>query len=189
MSQRLFVGVALSASVRETLAECLLEERVRKLAPAGLRWLSPENWHVTLQFLGSVDEDAVAAVREACRRAAHARSRFAIELGGIGAFGSARRARIVWIGVTQGHDELGALFEALIAQTEPLGFEREQRAFRAHATVARLKTPMRVEKLLAAIQLPALPMPVHELTLFRSHLSSQGARYEPLASWLLKAIP
>jgi len=192
VSQRLFVGIALTEPVRDALAGCLLEQRVRELAPSALRWLPPENWHLTLQFLGAVQEDRIAAVRAACQRAALGQGGFELELAGAGAFGSPRRARIVWIGVARGDDQLAALAESLFTQTEPLGFEREQRAYRGHATVARLKTPTRVEALLAAIRVPPLSMAVHELTLFRSHTSSQGARYEPLASWPLvdiRAIP
>jgi 2'-5' RNA ligase len=182
---RLFVGIALPPQARAALASCLSAPRVRALAPARLRWLPPENWHLTLQFLGAVQEDRVAALQTACQRAAQGCAPFEIELSGMGAFGSPRRARIVWVGVTRGHAEVAALAEALCAQTEPLGFAREQRAFRAHATLARLKTPARVESLLAAIELPKVAMPVSELTLFRSHTSSEGARYEPLASWPL----
>jgi 2'-5' RNA ligase len=184
--QRLFVAIALDEATRARIAACL-PPAAHAASPPGLRWLPPDNWHLTLQFLGRVDDDAVARVRDACEQAAGATAPFAIELGGAGAFGSPRRARVVWIGVRGGHEYVAALAERLFARTEPLGFAREQREFRSHLTVARLKTPTDVAALLAALPVPPVTMRVADLTLYRSHVSSRGAEYEvigrfPLAS-------
>src|SRR5688572_10977185 len=95
--QRLFVAIALDDATRARIAACLPQAN-QVASPAGLRWLPPDNWHLTLQFLGRVDDDAVARVCVACEQAAGATAPFAIELGGAGAFASPRRARVVWIG-------------------------------------------------------------------------------------------
>lgn len=184
MSMRLFVGVALDDTVRTELSRRVQLEPA--CVPQGLRWLPPHNWHLTLQFLGRVGEARVEPLHEACARAAAACAPFALEFSGSGAFPSARRARVVWIGVSRGQEQLADLFETLLTHTEPLGFAREQRAFRAHLTVGRLAAPVGVEPLIAALEVPALEMPVRELTLFRSHLSSRGADYEALARWPLR---
>lgn len=187
MALRLFVGVGLDEAVRAELARSLPLQTPAVEAVPGLRWLAPRNWHLTLQFLGRVQDDALPAVQAACAEAARACSPFAIELGGAGAFKSARRATVLWIGVRAGHERLSALAEALCARTEPLGFAREQREFRSHLTVARLKAPQDVQALLGSLRVPALAMPVAAFTLYRSHVSSRGAEYESLARFALGA--
>ena len=185
MAQRLFAGIGLDDAVRERLARCLPQGAEATRSVPGLRWLAPHNWHLTLQFFGAVQDDAVPAVGAACERAARGQEPFAIELGGAGAFASPRRARVLWIGVRAGHEQVAALADALCAQTEALGFAREQREFRSHLTVARLKTPGDVQALLGSLRVPPLAMQVAALTLYRSHLSSKGADYEAIARFAL----
>jgi 2'-5' RNA ligase len=185
VSQRLFVGVALDGGTRAAVADALRSAREGGARVEGLRWLAPESWHFTLQFLGAVPDENVASVREACARAASTQSAFELELSGAGAFGSARKARVVWVGVSGGGDKMAALADAVGAELEALGFAREERAYSAHLTVARLKTPANVERLLATMRVPRCAMRVEEVTLFRSHLSQQGARYEVVARFAL----
>jgi 2'-5' RNA ligase len=185
MTQRLFIGVALDEDVRHALEQATLPQGVARPEPAGLRWLSPASWHFTLQFLGAVADELLAAVREACRQAAGAVGSFEIEPGAPGAFASPRRAGVLCIGLAQGSEHLAALAAAVRSATEPLGFTPETREFSAHITVARLKRPTTVVALLETMRVPALRMRVTELTLFRSHLSQHGSRYEALAVYPL----
>jgi 2'-5' RNA ligase len=180
---RLFIGIALDEAARAAIERAL--QTATREAPAGMRFLQPENWHFTLQFLGSVPEGDVGAVRAACRDAAAQIAPFDVELDRLGAFKSPRRARVVWIGLARGAEPMTALYEALLAHTEPLGFAREARPFAAHLTLARLKQPADVTRLLASTRMPALRMRVVHLTLFRSHLSPKGARYEVLERYAL----
>ncbi len=180
---RLFTAIDLDHCTRAELERAL--RPVREQAPAQLRWLAPESWHFTLQFLGAVQDAAVAALGDACARAASAQAPFELELSGAGTFASARAARVVWIGVSRGAEAMAALYDALTAQTGPLGFPPEARPYSPHLTVARCKRPLRLEALLGAVELVPLAIQVSELTLFRSHLSSQGARYEALSRYPL----
>jgi 2'-5' RNA ligase len=192
LAQRLFAAIDLDDAVRTQLASALSPQIERgaaaiagQRAGAGVRWLPTANWHLTLQFFGRVQDEAAAGVQAACRKAARARAPFAVELHGAGAFPSPRRARVLWIGLSRGHEHVAALAEALGAHTELLGFARERREFRSHVTVARLKTPHDVQPLVGSLRIPSLPMQVSELTLFRSHVSSKGAEYETLARFAL----
>jgi RNA 2',3'-cyclic 3'-phosphodiesterase len=190
MSLRLFVGVELHAVVRAQVSARLDAPALRALAPKNARFLAEDNWHLTLQFLGRVAESTLPALYFACARAAQASAPFAIELGAAGAFPSPRRARVVFIDIVRGNDALAQLATTLLAGTEPLGFPGEERAFRAHLTFARCKPEASVQPLLSALApLPALAQRVDQLTLFRSHLSNQGARYEALEHWPLAAAP
>lgn len=176
---RLFVAVPLDASARDALARGLLA--AQQAATPGLRWIAPDNWHFTLQFLGDTEEASVAPLQDALRRAAARHAPFDIALAGTGAFPRAEHARVVWVGVSVGGAPLSELAVDVARETEPLGFVPEVRAFQPHLTVARLKRPASVERTLAAITFAAVSQSVREVVLYRSHLAQSGARYEALA--------
>jgi len=175
---RAFVGVELDLPTREALRVALDKTRDDSPWIKGLRWLEPEAWHLTLQFLGHVDESALPALSAACQQAAARTPAFELVISDAGAFGSPRRAGILWVGVQEGRAQLAALHEVLLAGTEPLGFAREAREFEAHITVARIRPPGDVRELLPHMPFSPLAMRVHELVLFRSHLLQHGAQYE-----------
>lgn len=180
---RLFLGVALPEPLRAQLASAIAGLREAGV-PEGVRVLHEDTWHVTLQFLGSVDEAIVPALTSACRAAFAEHARFDLQLSGAGAFPSTKRARAIWVGLSPGHVELTQLASTAQRATATLGFTPEARAFRAHVTWARAKPEADVRKLLEAYGLQSvapLSARVHEAALFRSHLSREGARYEALA--------
>ncbi|MGD8863564.1 MAG: RNA 2',3'-cyclic phosphodiesterase [Myxococcales bacterium] len=187
MALRLFVAVAVPEAVRNQLHRAL-----RAVDPApqpqGLRWLSGDSYHFTLQFLGDVEPGRVPALSEACARAATQVAPFRLVLGAAGTFGSPRRARVLWVGVNRGAGPMTQLAAAVREQTAELGFEADERPYTPHLTVARIKRPANVRDLLDALKTPALAMDVGELTLFRSHLSHDGARHEALFSAPLSGV-
>lgn len=186
--QRLFVGVELSEGARAALGRALAS--MQTAASHGeLRLIGPERWHLTLQFLGSVEPERVPAILAACALTAQASEAFEILFAGVGAFRSARAATVVWIGVQAGGAELAALAERLMAHTERIGFERERRAYRAHLTIARSKQPRDLGALLARVNAPPTAMKVEALTLFRSHPGPTGAHHEALGRFMLGAVP
>jgi 2'-5' RNA ligase len=176
---RLFVAVELVDGVREQIARALEPLHALPEAPPGLRWLRPESWHITLQFLGEVQESALDALREACTQAGTAVGAFELVLAGAGAF-NPRKARVLWLGTRTGGSECAALAAAVATRTAPLGFEPDERTFNAHVTLARIKPPGDVRPLLPHVQLGPFSQRVTHLSLMRSHLGPHGARYEAL---------
>lgn len=175
---RVFVAVRLEVGAREALARGVLA--AQRVAAPGVRWIAPDNWHFTLQFLGDTDEASVPPLRDALRRAAARHAPFEIVLAGVGAFPRPDHARVVWVGVSAGGVPLTALASDVARETAALGFAPEARAFQPHLTVARLKRPASVEHVLAALTFAPVPQPVREIVLYRSHLAPSGARYEAL---------
>jgi 2'-5' RNA ligase len=176
---RLFVAVELDEAVREAIARALEPLRALPQAPRGLRWLAPDNWHITLQFLGEVQDSALVAVRDACTQASTTIAPFDLVLAGIGAF-NPRSARVLWLGARSGSSDLAKLAAAVTTRTQVLGSVPEARAFTPHITLARLKPPADVRPLLPELKLPPFGQRVATLTLLCSHLGHPGARYEPL---------
>lgn len=148
--------------------------------------MASENFHVTVKFLGRIDEARVPDVIDALHTAVRGHPPFEIDVTGLGAFPSATRARVLWAGVAAGGDPLAALAASVDGALAGLGFPREERAFSAHVTLGRVREPRRAPALAdalgAASARPFGRIAVREAVLMRSDLSPRGARYTPLAS-------
>lgn len=128
-----------------------------------------ERWHVTLQFLGDVEDlDAIDLALQGLRTRAGV-----AQFGGLGAFPSARRATVVWLGLRQGSETLRALAGEIGTR---LGIE-ERRAYHPHLTLARLKTPTDVTSALLGADAVGDAWVVDEAVLYESRLHPEGARY------------
>lgn len=138
-----------------------------------------DQWHVTLQFLGNRAD--VGAVTEALTNLQVPAAR--AQLGRLGAFPSNKRARVVWLGLAQGDELFDALATEVGTRLTPLGHVPEARAYHAHLTLARYKTPSDLRALLAAdATTVGEPWVVDEVTLYESRLRRTGAEYLRVAS-------
>lgn len=169
---RLFVGIPLAIPVIDELEKISFRHRADG---DGLRWSTPESWHITLQFLGNTSqtqyECIVARLRELRSPPVP------IELNETGFFD---RAGIFFAGVAL-TPELLALQQRVIAGTGPCGFVPEDHPFRPHITLARSKGDGRgLRDLKARIQRQPVftRFVAEEFLLYESHLSSSGAHYE-----------
>ena len=145
---RTFVAVPVSEDIRGRVTGVL--EQLAKLT-SGVKWVAPENLHVTLKFLGGVREDRIGDVCAAVERAIEGAAPFDLSIAGVGAFPNPRRARVVWVGVQEGQRQLAELAERIDAELAKLGFEREKRPFAAHVTIGRVREGRSPEGLSAGI--------------------------------------
>ena len=173
---RLFVAVDVPDDVRDGLAAAV--EPLRDLVP-GARWTPPENWHMTLKFLGGVPPRLLDEVIAAVGDAAAEHTAFRARLAGLGAFPSPRRARIVWAGMEGRHGEFAALARS-VDRALAHEFPAEERPFAAHLTLARLKEQASLPPELLAADVTSRPFRVGMIRLYRSHLQRPAARYENL---------
>jgi 2'-5' RNA ligase len=143
-----------------------------------------ENLHVTLRFLGDVDPLArdllIAELEEA-----DLGPPFTTIAQGLGAFPRASQAAVVWLDLAEGVDDLTALFHAVDHACDDAGLDLEDRPFRPHLTVSRLRPAGDVRDFIEQVATPRLKIPVAEVVLFRSHLGRGGARYERLEAFSL----
>jgi 2'-5' RNA ligase len=149
-------------------------------------WVAPENLHVTLKFLGSIDDLRVQSVIDVLHTAVRGQAPFELEVVGLGAFPSATRPRVLWAGIVGGAGPLAALAAAVEDALAGLGFPRETRAFSPHITLARIREPGRAPALAEALGAASGRrfgrVAVANTALMRSDLSPWGARYTALAS-------
>jgi 2'-5' RNA ligase len=178
---RLFVGVELDEASRSMAAR--VAAQLREDLGSGLRasWVPPENYHLTVRFIGHVPDDRAPAILDALAPPIHS-SPFDVTLAGCGSFPPRGPARVLWIGVTQGLASLAALHDELDRRLAPFGFEPEKRPFSAHLTLARLKDTGRthtgrIAEILRSV--PAGPVAFHvaRTTVFESRLSPKGSTY------------
>jgi 2'-5' RNA ligase len=177
---RVFVAVPLDEETRHRLAH-VVAERVPEI-PGGA--VDPQKWHLTLRFLGEVDEVDVDRIRHSLDMA-DLGGPFTMAWGGLGAFPRPARASVLWVGVPRGADELRSLWMATEMALEDAGFPPEDRPFRPHLTIARIRPPEDVSLVAGGEPLPTVPMQVDRITLFQSRLAPGGARYEAIDEFLL----
>ena len=149
-------------------------------------WVAPENFHITLKFLGAIDLDRVEVVAASLGKAVAGAGAYEVVVEGLGAFPSPTRARVVWAGVKDGHEPLARIAARVEQALAEVGFPPEERAFSAHVTLGRVREPRRNPELAAAIDAAATrrfgARPVGSVSLMRSDLSPRGARYTELVS-------
>ena len=174
--ERLFIAVQLTEQARGEIAAAL--------PPLPGRRVPPQNWHFTLRFLGVTESERRNQLAGILRRTRLGR-RFSIRFDGLGAFPRAKRARIIWLGVTDGARELVSLAEAVEAAVRRSDFPAEKRPFKPHLTLSRIEPPRAVADLLSSQPALDVIMPVTEIALVRSSLGAGPAKYEVVEKFLL----
>jgi 2'-5' RNA ligase len=175
---RLFVAIELPAAVKEKLAEI-------SIGVPGARWLTPEQQHLTLRFIGEVDGGVFRDVIEALREIRI--EPFELTLSGIGHFPLRKEPEELWVGVEKS-ESLVLLRNKVESALSRVGVARDSRKFAPHVTLAHLKNPNlnRIGGYLAGNNLLRLePFEVDEFVLFSSALSSQGAIHQVEAVYAL----
>jgi 2'-5' RNA ligase len=180
---RAFVAVVPPREVLVALDDALT--RVRAGGPPRLEWSRRAKWHVTLQFLGRVEE--VEPLCEALRSHLAAAPVARVGLGGAGAFPQPLEASVVWVGIDQGVDELETLARAVEAASASVGCTADGPTFTPHITVARARRPLAVGSLLGTIgDGPVGSMwDVNEVRLMESDTLPSGAAYREVARFPL----
>jgi 2'-5' RNA ligase len=181
----LFVGIAVPDAVAGEL-----DAAVGPLRPGrpDLRWTGRDAWHLTLAFLGEVDEVVAARMVPRLARAAARHPSLRLSLGGAGAFPAPQRARVLWTGVVGDLPELVALAASVGAGARRAGAPpaNEGRSFRPHLTLARCRAPADVRPLVAALSgFAGTPWTATEVYLIRSRPAGTP-RYETVAAFPLR---
>lgn len=193
---RLFIGIELPPAVRADLARIADGHRRRILrhAPrAILRWIPEDNLHITLWFLGDVDEPRAARLLDVLRQPFRT-APFTARLTGRGAYPASGNPRVIWQGVEDGREGLQSLYAELAARLPALGFDTELRPYSPHVSLARVKDVPRAEAagLRTVVEASAGgppdpdPFEVDALTLFRSRTLPSGSEYQSLLRVPLK---
>lgn len=179
---RVFIAVFPPSEVQRTAERAT---QTLKGVRDAVSWVRADNLHYTMRFLGELDDAAVERAKLAMTKAAAAQPRFGAALGGFGAFPTAKKARVLWVGMLQGAEPMRLLATALDHELHAQRFERADDAFEPHLTLGRVRTPSDWTTRLIDAQMPEARFQVDRLWLVNSTLGAGGSRYEKLAEVLL----
>jgi RNA 2',3'-cyclic 3'-phosphodiesterase len=187
---RLFVAIVPPAAV---LAELAAAVRPLQAEAPDLRWASTSSWHLTLAFLGEVNERILPDLNTRLERAARRHPPQRLAIAGGGAFPAPSRARVVWAGAAADNRALRALAGSVAAGARRSGAPPpdESRKYHPHLTLARCREPANVTTLTAALAgFSTSAWTAQSVHLIRSYLGGgQASRYEVIADWPLAGRP
>lgn len=173
---RAFIAIDLPESARGELGR-VSHELAGQIAPGAVRWVRPEQIHLTLCFLGDTDTRLLPAVQSALNAATAGRNPFTLRLGGIGCFPNKQRPRVIWVGLTGDEARLLSLKMALDEQLVHHGWPTEDKPFRAHLTLGRVKDGHSLQSVEWSAAVQPLELPVVAVHLIESQLRPGGPIY------------
>ena len=187
MPLRAFIAVEIPHEIQQAIHQQATVALRRTIGPL-VRWVPPENLHLTLKFLGDISPASVDMVTQMLRAEADGIQPFEMQVGGLGSFPSLRRVRVIHIGIQAGAG-LEALNRGIESACARLGYEAEERPFSPHLTIGRVRQDVspadgqRLRQALEGIRIDSLGTArVDSVHLFKSDLKPSGAVYTKLFS-------
>jgi len=185
---RLFYAMFISPKITETLARHISQ---CALSGADVKWVESQNLHLTLKFLGEVQQERLEEIIAAGELAADVVKDFRIFWEGFGAFPDFRRPRVIWAGMKQGGRTVSEIAERLEDRLAAAGFRKEERVFQPHLTIGRVKSRRGLEELKRVIEKIENSrigeMEVGSFSLVQSTLTPKGPIYREVRNFRLGA--
>lgn len=184
---RVFLAIEPPEEILQTVIR--LQEKLKREVSGRLSWTRPGGQHLTLKFFGDVSTEDVESISHAVQNRLASGWSLNLKVEKLGVFPDPRKPRVLWCGTSGDIEKLAALQKQLDADFGLIGFPKEDRPFRAHLTLTRIKDPREVsgvsEALAKHATFSAGEFSVRELILFQSKLTPQGAIYTRLAAFPL----
>ncbi len=188
---RTFIAIELPKEIKDFLSR--LQEEL-KACGADVKWVAPENIHLTLKFLGEIDEKKLEKITGIIEETAQGKNKFQVCISSLGAFPKIDFPRVIWVGVDTGDKEVKDIAKDLEEKIAKIGIPKEDRPFSSHITIGRTKSSLTREGLVQDLKDKAdlgggkLNFSVTKITLFKSTLTPKGPIYEVLKATNLKTI-
>jgi RNA 2',3'-cyclic 3'-phosphodiesterase len=184
---RSFLALELPPQIKQ---ELLRIHEVLKRSSLEVRWVRPEGIHLTVVFMGDVQEASIPPIIKMIGEVCSYYGPFPVALRSMGCFPNSRNPRVLWVGVESDRGRMSRFRDGLQEILLPFGIRTEKRDFRPHLTLGRFKRPGKVKSELEALLLKhgGLTSPfssLNELILFRSDLKPGGAVYTKMKLWQL----
>jgi 2'-5' RNA ligase len=177
---RAFIALNLSSELKHELSR--LQEELTK-ANADVKWVKTENIHLTLKFLGNVEETKIEEIRHILDGISSPEKPFEISLSNLGAFPNLNHPRVLWVGLDKGSSETKRIAASLENELQKIGFPKEERPFSAHLTLGRVKSGRNkaaLKEKASSLQVRPKSCVVNNLTVFQSKLTPTGPIYTSL---------
>jgi RNA 2',3'-cyclic 3'-phosphodiesterase len=183
---RTFIAIPLPVDCR-----LLLDQMQQSLRGYGAEvgWVAIPSIHLTLKFLGEVNPELIPGMAAALQAASKPISSFELHLRGLGCFPNQKNPRVIWCGIEGDTDALAQLQQSIEAVCEPFGFPPEERAFKPHLTLGRVKGKRNLQPLLDCIKIGSgleRSFRADRFNIYRSTLKPRGAVYDVLEQIVLR---
>lgn len=183
---RSFVAIPLEAEIVSRIEKIYKE---LKMLPADVKWVQPKSIHLTLKFLGSIEEEAIEGIAQAIQQGMKGFAPWTVAVNNVGAFPSLRNPRVVWIGIEDKGGQLITLQNRIEQAMSKLGFEPEKRKFSPHLTLGRVRSPREKKELIQYLiderERTFGDLRIDRVILFKSELRPSGAVYTGLKELIL----
>jgi len=187
---RTFIAIELPKEIRDSLAN--LQDKLKSTG-ADVKWVEPDNIHLTLKFLGEIDDQKLDKITSILENIAKDKNSFHIFISSIGAFPRISSPRVIWVGIDMGEKETKGIVKALEEKIEKIGIPKEDRPFSSHITIGRTRSALNLQKLAEGLKtlendlkIKVAEFDVTKITLFKSTLTPKGPIYEVLKETNLK---
>lgn len=187
---RTFIAIELPQEVKDSLSQ--LQNQL-KTTGADVKWVEPQNIHLTLKFLGDIDEEKLDKVKTILEDTAKNKHNYLLRLSSVGAFPKINYPRVIWVGADLGDNETREIAKILEEKISTIGIPKENRPFSSHITIGRVKSSLNRQKLVQNLDASVnklsgrnLEFWVNKITLFKSTLTPKGPLYEALKEVNLK---
>jgi len=177
---RTFIAFELPPDIKNYLSNIIniMSSRIK-----GVKWVKDEGLHITMKFLGEIEDNKIAQIKEVLLPIENQYKPFDLIISRIDAFPNKKRPRVIVVGLKNEVDIINNIFQDIENFLEKLGFEKESRSFKPHITLGRMRTPMPLlEKFIPDLEEKIFK--AEDLVLFKSTLTNKGAIYDPI--WKIK---
>lgn len=186
MVLRLFIAIEIEKRIKERILELL---KHLKKTETDIRWVAPENLHVTVKFIGDLDPIILPSVAKSLENVASRFNPFRIQIENVAVFPKIKNPRILFIGLRDKEDSLVNIFEELEVELEAFGIKRESRKYVGHITIGRVKSQKNIHKLIEALNSDSACFlgqeKVNHISLIQSELTPKGPIYTTLKRFIL----
>ncbi len=186
---RAFIAIELPERIKDFLSRI---QGQLKSAGADVKWVEPQNIHLTLKFLGEINEERLVRSAQILEEITRGKNSFQIRLSSVGAFPKISSPRVVWVGIDKGDSETKEIARALEEAIEKIGISKEDRPFSSHITIGRARSSLNRDKLVVILNKLADNLggespefTVTKIALFKSTLTPKGPIYEALKEAIL----
>jgi len=187
---RCFIAIDIDENSRAALDD--LQQQLKSkvdIKKSDVKWVKPENVHLTLKFLGEIKDEQVVDVCNVVKEVAGRHNGFELDIESVGHFGG-RSARILWVGTGEGRDNLLKLQKDLEQQLASAGWPPEKRAYSGHLTLCRVRNPKAGFKLAQVVEqykdYKLGSMPADSVSVYQSQLTPAGPIYTVLGNYKLQ---
>ena len=182
---RYFIGIPIK-DWQDKLSKLLLK---MKKGTKGVKWVKEENLHITLKFLGEIEEGKIEETKKIIEESLENIKSFSIEAGKLGAFPSLSSPHVIWLGIENGKEKVEEIFKNIEERLSSIDIPPDTRKFHPHITLGRVRR--RVDKGwwkgILNMKLPKFPeIQIEEITLYSSKLHPDGPEYTPIKRYVIK---